>query len=351
MTDIQITSYSTKMKKRFTPIISFIAFAYITVTFSGCAFGLQPLPDTVQQQLNDAADQGMDGIIVCVNRADDIKLYAAGWKNRESQIPADPYTLFKIASISKLYIAAATTRLVANEKLSLDKTLAEYLPEVTGRIEFADQITLKMMLQHRSGILDYSSEPEAMGETFDDYLSFAARVYDKPAAFEPNKKYRYSNTNYLLIGAILDRTLGYSHHTYIRDELLTPLGLSDTYNTQAEVNMEELMSGYLIGWEADVKDWEYPLPGGSMIATAEDVSVFLRALIDGTLLSPEEQAIYTSVYPYEHTGWLPGYTSIARYHPDIDAVVVQFVNTSGKEIYWLELKRLYKRIVRILEKH
>jgi len=326
-----------------------MAFACLTVILSGCSFGLQPLPSTVQQQLNDAVDRGMDGIIVCVNRPDDIQLYAAGWKNREEQIPADPHALFKIASISKLYIAAATTRLVAEEKLSLDKTLAEYIPEVADRIEFADRITLKMMLQHRSGILDYSSEPEVTGETFDDYLSFAARIYDKPAVFEPNKKYRYSNTNYLLIGEIIDRTLGYSHHTYVRDELLTPLGLSNTYNIPDEANMEELMSGYLKGWEPDVKDWEYPLPGGSMIATAEDVSIFLRALIDGTLLSPEEQAIYTSVYPYEHTGWLPGYTSIARYHPDIDAVVVQFVNTSGKEIYWLELKRLYKRIVRILE--
>ena len=337
------------MKKRITPIISYMAFAFFTVIVSSCAIGLQPLPDTVQEQLNDAVDQGMDGIIVCITRPDDIQLYAAGWKNRENQIPADPDALFKIASISKLYIAAATTRLVVDERLSLDKTLVEYIPEVAGRLEFADQITLKMMLQHRSGILDYSLEPEITGETFDDYLSFAARIYDKSAVFEPNKKYRYSNTNYLLIGEILDRTLGYSHHTYIRDELLTPLGLSNTYNIPGEVDMKDLMSGYLKGWEPDVKDWEFPLPGGSMIATAQDVSIFLRALIDGTLLSPEEQAIYTSVYPYEHTGWLPGYTSIARYHPDIDAVVVQFVNTSGKEIYWLELKRLYNHIVRIIE--
>ncbi len=337
------------MKKRVTPIISSRTFVCIAVILSGCTFGLQPLPDTIQEQVNEAVDQGMDGIIVCVNRPGDIQLYAAGWKNRENQIPVDPHALFKIASISKLYIAAATTRLVADEQLSLDKTLAEYIPEAEGRIEFADQITLKMMLQHRSGILDYSSEPEVTDETFDDYLSFAARIYDKPAVFEPNKKYRYSNTNYLLIGEIIDRTLGYAHHTYIRDELLTPLGLNDTYNIPAEVDMNDLMSGYLKGWEPDVKDWEYPLPGGSMIATAEDVSVFLRALIDGTLFSPEEQTIYTSVYPYEHTGWLPGYTSIARYHPDIDAVVVQFVNTSGKEIYWLELNRLYKRIVRIIE--
>ena len=337
------------MKKQFTTTIPSIAFAFVTVLLSGCSIGLQPLPDTVQEQINDAVDQGMDGIIVCVNRPGDIQLYAAGWKNRENQIPADPHALFKIASISKLYIAAATTRLVVDEQLSLDKTLAEYIPEVTGRIEFADQITLKMMLQHRSGLVDYSTEPEVASETFDDYLSFAGRIYGKPAVFKPNKKYRYSNTNYLLLGEIIDRTLGYSHHTYIQDELLTPLGLSNTHNAPDEVDMEELMSGYLKGWEPDIKDWEYPLPGGSMIATAEDVSVFLRALIDGTLFTPEEQAIYTSVYPYEHTGWLPGYTSIVRYHPDIDAVVVQFVNTSGKEIYWLDLKRLYKRIIRILE--
>lgn len=184
------------MRKRVTPIISSMAFACVAVILSGCSFGLQPLPNTVQEQLNDAVDQGMDGIIVCVNRPDDIQLYAAGWENRENQIPADPHALFKIASISKLYIAAATTRLVADEQLSLDKTLAKYIPEVTGRIEFSDQITLEMMLQHRSGIVDYSFEPEVTGETFDDYLSFAARIYDKSAVFEPNKKYRYSNTNY-----------------------------------------------------------------------------------------------------------------------------------------------------------
>lgn len=327
-----------------------IGFAYVMVLLSSCAMGLQPLPNSVEQQLEDAVDHGMDGIIVCVNRPGDIHLYAAGWKNREEKIPADPNALFKIASISKLYIAAAATLLISEEKLSLDQTLAELIPEVEGKIEYANEITLKMMIQHRSGILDYGFEPEVDGETFANYLSFAARIYDKPAVFKPNKKYRYSNSNYLLLGEIMDRTLGYSHHIYIRDEILKPLGLNNTYNVPSEVDMQEVMSGYLKGWEPDVKDWEFPLPGGSMIATAEDVSIFLRALIDGTLFSPEEQAIYTSLYPYEHTGWLPGYTSIARYHEELDAVVVQFVNTSGKEIYWLELKGVYKRIVRILEK-
>ena len=338
------------MNIRYKSVISSIAFAYVMVLMSGCTMRLQSLPNTVEEQLKDAVDHGMDGIIVCVNRPGDNQLYAAGWKNREAQIPANPQTLFKIASISKLYIAAASTLLISEEKLSLDQTLAELIPEVEGKIEYANEITLKMMIQHRSGILDYGFQPEVAEESFTDYLSFAARVYDKPAVFIPNKKYRYSNSNYLLLGEIMDRTLGYSHHIYIREEILKPLGLNNTYNVPSEVDMEEVMSGYLRGLESDVKDLEYPLPGGSMIATAEDVSIFLRALIDGTLFSPEEQAIYTSVYPYEHTGWLPGYTSIARYDADMDAVVVQFVNTSGKEIYWLELKGVYRRIVRILER-
>mgnify|MGYP003564815878 CR=1 FL=1 len=87
-----------------------------------------------------------------------------------------------------------------------------------------------------------------------------------------------------------------------------------------------------------------------MVATAEDVGTFLRALIDGTLFTDKEQEIYSSVYKYEHTGWLPGYTSIARYHSESDAVIVQFVNTSGKEIFWLKLERVYNRIVQSVER-
>jgi hypothetical protein len=66
-----------------------------------------------------------------------------------------------------------------------------------------------------------------------------------------------------------------------------------------------------------------------MIATAEDVGIFIRALNDGSLLNDKEQAIYASVYDYGHLGLLPGYHSIARYHSEIDTVVVQFVNTTG----------------------
>jgi len=86
-----------------------------------------------------------------------------------------------------------------------------------------------------------------------------------------------------------------------------------------------------------------------MVATAEDVGLFLRFLIDGTLFNEKEQDIYSSIYEYGHTGWSPGYTSIARYNSDIDAIIVQFVNTSYNGLFWVELEGLYGRINKILE--
>jgi len=312
-----------------------------------------PLPDSIQEQVDKAIDQGMVGIIVYVDQPGEAPaFYSAGWQNRENHVPADPHALFKIASISKLYIAVAATKLVNDQRLYLDKTLADYLPELIGRIEYADQITLRMMLQHRSGIPNFTDDPEF--PWFDppselrDYLEFAL---DKPADFKPDGRYRYSNTNYLLIGNILDQALGYSHHQFIDEEILNPLGLTHTFNLLSEVDPEELVSGYghYTGHEGDLKELDYISPGGSMVATAQDVGIFLRALNDGTLLSDQEQAVYSSIYEYGHTGLLPGYQSIARYHKDIDTVVIQFVNTSGGNM-WTLSEIMYNKITRILSR-
>lgn len=321
----------------------------LAVFLAGCTKAIFYIPESVQKELEKGVDGGFDGIIVYVNQAGKSSFYSAGFNNREKKIPAEPDDLFKIASISKLYIAVSVSKLVANGQLSLDAKLSQHLPEVEGRIENANEISLEMMLQHRSGIIDYGFEAEIEGETFDDYMSYMARVYDKRAKFKPNKRYSYSNSNYLLLAEIMDRKLGFSHQDYIQSEILDPLGLSNTHKDYKDSDTSSVMRGYLIGWDPDLRSWDFPLPGGNMIASAEDVGIFLRALIDGSLLTDKEQEIYSSVYEYEHTGWLPGYCSIARYHPDIDAVVVQFVNTSSKEWFWLKLERVYNRIVSAVE--
>ena len=306
---------------------------------------------SIQEEIDRGIESGFDGVIVYVNQSGESSFYSGGWNNREQGIAADPHSLFKIASISKLYEAAAVTKMVADQQLSLSSTLAELIPEVEGRIENADKITLEMMLQHRSGIPDFVYHPD-YGDTDpeESYLTTAALIYDQPAEFKYNERYKYSNTNFLLIGEIMDRSLGYSFHDYIKDEILIPNGLNNTYSLFTEVDSNRVMSGYYKGYDPDLKSDINTRPGASMIATAEDVGLFLRYLIDGTLFTAEEQAIYSSVYEYEHTGWLPGYTSIARYNSDIDAIVIQFVNTSYNGLFWLELEGMYDRINKILEK-
>lgn len=336
--------------KIITPIISIICITIFVPWLAACAY-LTPLPDTVQEQVTDAINYELDGIIVYVDRkGSEPVFYSAGWKNRENKIPADPYALFKIASISKLYMAAAAAKLVSNHQLSLDKSLSDYLPEMKSKIENADTITLKMLLQHRSGIPEYIDDPDFpwtnLPKEPSQILQFSL---DRPADFKPDSRYSYSNTNYLLIGMILDKTLGYSHHQYIKNEILNPLGLKNTYSLLKEVNLDDVVSGYYIGYEYDVKKADYVGPGGSMLATAQDVGIFLRALNNGSLLTPDEQAIYSSLYAYEHTGLLPGYSSIARYHKDIDTIVIQFINTSGGNS-WMISEIVYNRVVKILRR-
>jgi len=307
---------------------------------------IYPLPDTVQEQVNEAIGHGFDGIIVYVDKGGKPPaFYAAGWKNRENRIPADPHSLFKIASISKFYDALAITKLVHEGRLSLDKALADYLPELPGRVEHAEGITLRMMVQHQSGIPNVTDTPNFWTNPPENNNEALERVLDLPANFEPGEDYEYSNTNYLLISKIIKKVLGYSNHQYIREEILIPLRLNHTFISIHEVNLDDVMSGYYVGVDEDIKGADY----GSMVATAEDVGIFLRALNDGSVFDEGEEEIYSSIYEYEHTGLIPGYQSIAKYHQDIDTVVIQFVNTTNFDGYtWTLSEIVYNRIVKIL---
>jgi CubicO group peptidase (beta-lactamase class C family) len=306
-----------------------------------------PLPDSLQEQANEALDHGFEGIIVYVDEAGKPPaFYAAGWHNREDKIPANPHALFKLASLSKLYTAAAITKLVADGRLSLDKTLADYLPELVGRIENADAITLKMMVQHKSGIPNYTDTPNYWAAPKESNQENLELILDKPANFRPDQDYEYSNTNYLLLAEIMDKVLGYPHFQFIQEEILNRLQLKNTFASLDGVNIDDVMSGYHVGHPYDLKTDKQ-----GMLASAEDVGIFLRALNNGSLFDAGEQDIYSSIYEYEHKGWVPGYQSIAKYHKDIDTVVIQFTNTTDPKLYnWNLADIIYGRIIKILKR-
>ncbi|WP_462251004.1 serine hydrolase domain-containing protein [Ekhidna sp.] len=305
-----------------------------------------PLPATIQEQLDEAIGHGFDGVITYVGQGGKSpQFFTSGWHNRESKIPAKPDALFKIASISKLYDAVAVTKLVSDGRLSLDKTIAEYLPELQGRIENADKITLRMMIQHRSGIPNFTNAPNFWGNPTKTYEESLALILDKPANFEPGEDYEYCNTNYLLINKIMDDALGYENFQFIQEEILTPLNLRNTFGSLNDVNIEDVMSGYHVGYPHDLKEEDH-----GMLATAEDVGTFLRALNDGSIFKAGEQEIYASVYEYKHAGWVPGYQSFAEYYEELDAVVIEFYSTTDEKLYnWNLSEIINSRIVKILK--
>ena len=304
-----------------------------------------PLPDTIQDQVNEAIGHGFDGMIVYVDQAEKpSKFYTGGWKDRVNKVPADSNSLFKIASISKLYTAVAATKLVKEKRLSFDKKLTDYMPELEGKIENAKDITLKMMIQHRSGIPNFTDNPAFWENEQENFKSALDYAIDLTASFKPDQGYEYSNTNYLLLRKIMDTILGYDHSGYIKEKILEPLELNHTFFSIREVNLEDVMSGYYVGYDEDFKENE-----NGMLATAKDVAIFLRALNDGSVFEEGEQEIYP--YEYEHGGLVIGYQSLAEYHKDIDTVVIQFINTTDFNGFeWNLSEIVINRIVKIIKR-
>ncbi|NJN27747.1 MAG: beta-lactamase family protein [Cyclobacteriaceae bacterium] len=308
---------------------------------------IAPLPDTVQEQVNEALDLGFDGIIVYVDQAGSLpEFFTAGWHDRKNNKSADPHALFYIASISKLYTALAITKLVGEGRLSLQHTIADYFPELDDRLANADKITLKMLVQHRSGVPNYTDTENYWAAPKQSNEEKLGLILGLPANFEPGSDYEYSNTNYLLLSEIMDKVLGYPHFQFIKEEILNRLHLKNTFSSVGEVDIDRVMSGYYVGYPHDLKT-----SNQGMLATAQDVGIFLRALNNGALFDEGEQEIYSSIYVYEHTGLVPGYQSIAKYHRDMDAVVVQFTGPTNFEGYnWNLSEIVYGRIVKMLRK-
>ena len=336
-----VLDMSLPSSKRRLQFLTYILLSLCAIGLGGCGGGGSDgpaptptppafTPNSVKDALDYAVEQGVDGIWVYVDEGDGgVSTETAGIANQTTRTPANVDAQFKIASISKLFIAVSASKLAAQGTLRLDDTLAVWLPALATRIENSDTITLRNLLQHRSGVPDFDSQPGfSWQNAHTDNNQLLEFALDKPADFQPDARYEYSNTNYLLLGMIFDVALGYSHHDFVQSTILSPLNMLATYSLQSQTDTSLLARGYWDG--VDQTEKEYVAPGGSMVSTIQDTGVFMRALATGVLLSSDERAIYTSLFDnYAHSGWLPGYQSIARHNAATDTVIVQFVNTTG----------------------
>jgi D-alanyl-D-alanine carboxypeptidase len=265
-------------------------------------------------------------------------------------------------------VATVTLQHVEEGRLSLDQTLPELLPKaVTDRVAHADRITLRMLLNHTSGIPEWTTDDvnvtvvldPAHVWTPDEALDIACSL---PALFEPGTSWGYSNTNYTLLGMVLDRIGGMSWRAQVRARVLARLGLTST--ALPEPGDRTVTSDYAHGYQdvgGTVVDLSFVDPsmagasgGNAMVTTVQDLARFIEALLAGELFARREtlvamttmvEAPNESGLPHRYglglesydlggttvignSGGAAGYATMMFRIPDRDVTLVTSINTS-----------------------
>ncbi len=195
---------------------------------------------------------------------------------------------YKIGSISKTFTSTLVFQLIDEGKLRLDTKLAKYFPEIKN----SEDITIKMMLNHHSGIFNYTSHEDFFSyyqepQTAD---SMVKRIAELEPAFKPGEKGDYSNSNYLLLGYILESITGKDYGTLVKEKIANPLGLKETYLEEVTEPEKNEVFAFVRddGWHK-FPQWEMSTAdaAGAIVSTTHDLNVFFKAIFDGELLSKE----------------------------------------------------------------
>ncbi|MEM9693033.1 MAG: serine hydrolase domain-containing protein [Myxococcota bacterium] len=214
--------------------------------------------------------------------------------------PLLPTHLFRAGSVTKTFTAAAILTLVDEAELDLDAPVAGILSEIS------EDITIRMLLNHRSGLYEYTEDAvfarEASLNPKRDYTPdelLAASLRNDPY-FAPGLGWRYSNTNYIALGMIVERVTGRALFDVLRSRFVAPLGLDDTALEGAEPLPGELARGFSRDGETDLTDaytlsWAWS--AGAITSSAKDLTRWASHLYHGTVLSPETRDAMTMAQP------------------------------------------------------
>ncbi|MFA5619786.1 MAG: serine hydrolase domain-containing protein [Weeksellaceae bacterium] len=213
---------------------------------------------------------------------------AIGFADYEAQRKNNPETLFRIGSISKTYTATMIMMAVEEGKINTEQTIADYFPTIKN----ADKITIDQLLSHRSGIKNFTSDP--------DYLNWNTHAksekemieiiagYD--SNFEPGTTFEYSNSNYLLLSFLLEKIYKKSFSEILNEKIIQPLHLKKTkFERKIKPTDNEAYSYQYNGeWVKSTEtDMLIPMGAGGLSATPTDVILFGEALFNGKIVSPE----------------------------------------------------------------
>ncbi|MCB0670131.1 MAG: beta-lactamase family protein [Saprospiraceae bacterium] len=302
-------------------------------------------------------DQHKTGAIsIAVVRGDSL-LYnnAFGFADHDQKIPVTPDHYFLMASVSKLVGTVMVMKLVEEGKLSLDQTLAELLPDYTNLLQ-AGKITLRHLLSHTSGLLDYAIKLDTVyietgkAPVRKDYMNFFA---ENDLLFEPGEYYAYSNSGFKLMEFIVEKATGNKFADEI-DRIINDHGDLDLKLIAERIN-DPLMTEYFSYSDTALipeEHWTWISGDGGMTTTSAGLARFAQKWSDGTLISKKSFVKMTTPfqlnsgissgyglgtrtgdfegwYTVGHTGGNESTMAMMMYFPDRDISIAVFDNTDG----------------------
>ncbi len=286
----------------------------------------------------------MMGSVAIIHRDSILYAKSVGYADVATRHKNDNNTKFRIGSITKTYTAVMVLQAVEKGKLRLDTYLAAYYPQIKN----AEKITIEQMLKHRSGIVNFTDiEGEEIWEqSYHTEAEFIRYIENRESDFEPGTAYAYSNTNYALLGFILEKVYHKPFGEILQENICAPLQLSHTYySTERDPSRNEAAS-YNIQQEyiqnVKVNFSNHPASGG-MVSTAIELNKFLYALFEGQLISAQslalmlpankgeygmgiEKAGFKNPVGYMHSGRVENYFADYWYFPDEKLGVVTLCN-------------------------
>ena len=281
-----------------TAVVSVPYLAGKTVAFGkGNARGADAALDRALKELV-AMEGGPPGVIAVVQRGQHREVHSFGVRNLKGDLPMRARDHMRIASAAKAFSGAVALSLVSEVKLSLNDTIGERLPELPKAWW---EVTLRQLLNHTSGIPDFSLEPDFQKALLaslkkapppEELLSF---VEDEKLLFDPGSKYHYSNSDNIVVALMAEAATGKSYEDLLRELVYKPLGLRNTTLPRGPNLKKPFIHGYDTSQQPpeDVSElvaagWSWA--SGGIVSTPADLNTFIRGYVGGKLFDERTQA-------------------------------------------------------------
>ncbi len=236
------------------------------------------------------------GTVLVMKNGEKFFEYSSGFANQEKKILNASDTIFNIGSIDKVFTGVAIAQLAQANKLSFQDKISKYLSNISK--EIAEKMTIHHILTHTEGFVSYFNKKYIGNRlnihTIDDYLDL---FIDEPLLFNPGEKYLYSNSGYVILGAIIEAITGKTYYKYIEEEIFKKSGMSESSHFDPDLNNPKLAIGYtnrklhsqdlIEGPRRTNTDELSPIasPAGGGFSNCEDLYKFSQALLCNKLLN------------------------------------------------------------------